>query len=174
VGRWDKDRVMRLLGGGLILLVAVLLAALLAAYLAQDIALWAFGRDVKADVVERWVEQVGTEDEGELQFEYYVKYRFAAEDGQTLTVTTTVGLSEWASGDGSGQVDVVYFPPCPQHNRLDDSRYVPLLACTYVPVILIAAAMLAASWQLFRPAIQGRIGEGEEAEENTRARRRDG
>jgi hypothetical protein len=147
----DNHPVIRLLGGGLVLIVALFLTALLALQLSRDLALWVFGSEVKADVVDRWVEQIGDEDEGELQFEYYLRYQFTVANGQTLTGTTTLSVSEWAGGDG-GQVDVVYFPPYPQHNRLDDSRYVPLLACSYVPLILIAGAVLAAGWQLLRPA----------------------
>jgi hypothetical protein len=40
-------------------------------------------------------------------------------------------------------IDVVYFPLYPRHNRIDDSRYVPFLLLTYVPVIGITFALLA-------------------------------
>ena len=156
---FDDHPVVRFLAGGLFLAVALFLAGLLAWQLAQDLALWVFGREVKADVIERSVVQLGDQDEGELQFHYYLQYRFDASNGQTVTSTTTVSMNEWASDD-EGQVDVIYFALYPAHNRLDDSRYVPLLACLYVPVILIALAMLAAGWQLFRPVL-ARSGAGE-------------
>ena len=41
-------------------------------------------------------------------------------------------------------VDVVYFPLYPNHNRLDESRFMPLLACSYVPLIMLSLAGLAA------------------------------
>ena len=158
----DDHPVLRLIGGGLALLVGLILAVLLTRQLARDLALWVFGREVKADVVERWTEQLGSQDEGELQFQYYLQYRFSASSGQIITATTTVSMNEWASGGaGEDQVDVIYFPPYPEHNRLDDSRYVPLLACAYLPGILIAVGVLAAGWQLFRAVLQPRVGKGE-------------
>lgn len=166
---WDDHPVLRLLGGGLVLVVALFLAALLAWQLARDLAIWVLGRDVKAEVVDLWVEQVGEQDEGELDFQYYMKYRFATVGGETITETTTLSVAEWAGGyEEGGQVDVVYFPPYPRHNRLDDSRYVPALACSYVPAILIAVALVAAGWQLFRPAVQRPEGEWEVEDEKGR------
>ena len=168
---WDDHPVIRLLGGGLVLVVALIVAALLALQLARDLAIWVLGREVKAEVVDIWVEQLGEQDEGELEFEYYLQYSFTARSGETITKTTTVSASEWAGGsEEGGQIDVVYFPSYPQHNRLDDARYVPLLACSYVPALLIAGALLVAGWQLFRPAIRrGADGRAEEEE-----RERDG
>jgi hypothetical protein len=46
---------------------------------------------------------------------------------------------------------VVYFPLYPAHNRLDESRYIPLLACAYVPLILFSLGALGAGWRLVRP-----------------------
>lgn len=153
---WDEHPVVRLLGGGLVLIVAVFLTALLAWQLAQDLAIWVLGRDVEAEVVELWVEQVGEQqDEGELQFEYYMQYRFVTGGGKTITMTTPLSMNEWAGGyEEGGRVDVVYFPPYPEHNRIDEARFMPALACSYVPAILIAVALLVAGWQLFHPAIQ--------------------
>ncbi len=52
-----------------------------------------------------------------------------------------------------GTIAVVYFPLIPQHNRLDESRFVTMLACTYVPIVLVGVASLIAGWRLFRPVI---------------------
>ncbi len=162
----DDHPVLRFFLGGLVLSVAVFLAGVLVWQLAQDLALWVFGREVKANIVDTWVEQLGDQTEGELEFQYFLQYRFEAGNGQTITNTTTVSANEWSASDGAGaQVEVVYFPPYPAHSRLSDARYVPLLACLYVPVILIAAALLAAGWQLFRPAIQGGVGAAEKGTE---------
>lgn len=54
-----------------------------------------------------------------------------------------------------GAVDVVYFPPYPAHNRLDDSRYVPVLACTYVPATALSLAALLSGWHLVQPDLVG-------------------
>ncbi len=42
----------------------------------------------------------------------------------------------------ASEVDVVYFPLYPAHNRLEESRLVPLLACTYVPFLALAGLAL--------------------------------
>jgi hypothetical protein len=44
--------------------------------------------------------------------------------------STTGGLEE------GSPVAVVYFPPYPTHNRLDESRFIPVLACAYVPLVV--------------------------------------
>jgi hypothetical protein len=86
-----------------------------------------------------------------------MQYRFVASNGQIITATATLSMNEWANGDGEGgEVDVVYFPPYPKHNRLDDSRYIPFLACSYLPFVLVTAAMLAAGWRIVGSA--GRVG----------------
>jgi hypothetical protein len=53
-------------------------------------------------------------------------------------------LSEMVAGGlmSAAQVDVVYFPLYPAHNRLQESRFVPLLACTYVPFLALAGLVL--------------------------------
>ena len=48
-------------------------------------------------------------------------------------------------------VDVVYFPPYPAHNRLDESRFIAVLALAYVPMLFVSAVGLGVGWQLTRP-----------------------
>jgi hypothetical protein len=55
--------------------------------------------------------------------------------------------------DGAGDashIKVVYFTLFPLHNRLDESRFVPILACTYVPFIAIGWVAFAIGRQLLR------------------------
>jgi len=56
-------------------------------------------------------------------------------------------LSEFAAGGlmSAPTVDIVYFPLYPQHNRLEESRFLPLLACTYVPFLVVAVLALMAA-----------------------------
>ncbi|MEJ2210765.1 MAG: hypothetical protein P8129_17235 [Anaerolineae bacterium] len=53
-------------------------------------------------------------------------------------------LSEFAEGGmaTAAQVNVIYFPLYPAHNRLAEGRFVPLLACTYVPLLAMAGLAL--------------------------------
>jgi hypothetical protein len=51
------------------------------------------------------------------------------------------------------RISVVYFPLFPEHNRLDESRFVSLLACAYIPIVFLGVASLIFGWRLFRPAL---------------------
>ena len=60
-------------------------------------------------------------------------------------------LAEFNAGmEAGGTVDVVYFPLYPAHNRMAEGRFVPLLACTYLPLFLLGGAALAGARQLLR------------------------
>ncbi len=50
-------------------------------------------------------------------------------------------------------IDVVYFPPYPAHNRLDESRFIPVLACSYVPLIAIGLVGWMGGRRLVRSAL---------------------
>ncbi len=52
-----------------------------------------------------------------------------------------------------GSIDVVYFPLFPRHNRIDDSRFVPALACAYIPFLFLCAFAAATGWRLARPLL---------------------
>jgi hypothetical protein len=54
-----------------------------------------------------------------------------------------------------GSIDVVYFSLYPSHNRIDDSRFVPALACAYVPFIVVFAFCAMVGWRLARPIFAG-------------------
>jgi len=191
----DYPILKRAAGGLLLALAAVLLGSLLFA-LGQDLALWVFGQPATAYVVERWAEPVGDPDAAELDFRYYVRYRFQTPEGQVVTSAKAVSAQEWAGVgfssqgraavdeyDGEaegpaapvyreqehltentsggllnlGQVSVVYFPLYPAHNRIEESRYVPMLACTYLPFLVLAGAgLLAARHLLRREEVGGR------------------
>jgi hypothetical protein len=61
-------------------------------------------------------------------------------------------LSEFSEGGlmSAEEVRVVYFPLFPAHNRLEESRFVPLLACTYVPFLAVAGLLLVAGRYLLK------------------------
>jgi hypothetical protein len=52
-----------------------------------------------------------------------------------------------------GSVDVVYFPPFPSHNRLDESRFLPVMVCAYLPLAVVCGLSLALGIRLLRPAV---------------------
>jgi len=170
----------RTLAGVLFLVIGLTLLTFMVVYLAGDVSIWVLGRHTTAEVVDAWAEQTSESEEGELTFQYFVRYRFTTSDGQVITGISSVGTAEWAGlglggpvdavhyeqehipvyGIGGleegGQVAVVYFPPYPAHNRLDESRFVPILACAYLPLALLSLAGLVAGWHLMRssPAVE--------------------
>lgn len=190
----DDHPLVRLLLPVLLFLLAAAFSLFVFVELGQDLALWLFGERVEAAVVDRWAEPLSADREGELDFRYYVQYRFSAADGQVYTRTTTIGPLEWAGGGyaGSGKsrvdfydqesvgpaapvyqeqkhliefaggalaveewVPVVYFRLYPQHNRLDQSRFIPAFACAYVPLVLVSVGALVATWRLLRSRPSG-------------------
>jgi hypothetical protein len=54
-----------------------------------------------------------------------------------------------------GMIDVVYFSLYPSHNRVDDSRFVPALACAYIPFLFLCALFVAVGWRLAAPLLAG-------------------
>jgi hypothetical protein len=136
--------------------------------LVQDASLWVLGRQTEAQVVAAWIEQDTQERADAPTFRWFIRYQFKMRDGQVVTGTSRVSAQEWASIGGADPVDVVYeereigeqgdvgavedgswvdvvyLPAYPAHNRLDESRFVPVLACAYIPLILMGAAGLAA------------------------------
>jgi hypothetical protein len=61
-------------------------------------------------------------------------------------------LTEFNAGGlaTAGDVSVIYFPLYPAHNRLEESRFIPLLACTYVPLLIAGGIMLLLGRQLLQ------------------------
>lgn len=51
---------------------------------------------------------------------------------------------------GGPTVDVVDFPPLPNHNRVEDSRYTVLLACSYAPLVVAGWAGFVLGRRLLR------------------------
>lgn len=59
------------------------------------------------------------------------------------------GLTEGAT------IDIVYFPPYPAHNRLDESRFISILACAYLPFIIVGIIATIVGLRLARREPQG-------------------
>ncbi len=143
----------RLLAGVLVLSLGLACVLVTAFFLLRDVSIWILGRSVEAEVVDLWLNQTNEAAEGELTFEYYVRYRFTTSNGRTITRDSPVSGIEWSGLSPGSRVDVRYFPLYPQHNRLDDSRFVPILACAYVPVVLICGLIVAGGWHLIQTGL---------------------
>jgi hypothetical protein len=69
------------------------------------------------------------------------------QDQKHITEHTSGGMQ---AGQG---VYVVYFAPYPEHNRLDESRFVTLLACAYLPFVMVGAILIVVGLRLVRSSI---------------------
>jgi hypothetical protein len=169
-----RHPLLRTLVGSTLLMIGLGCLIFIVVNLATDLSVWILGRRTTAEVVAAWVEETSKEKTTEQTFEYFIRYRFSTSSGEVFTRTTRVGVQEWGGLGMSGPVGaiyqeqrnvpthgvgslerglsvaVVYFPLYPAHNRLDDSRFVPLLACTYVPLVALSWAGLAAGRNLLR------------------------
>ncbi len=141
----------RTLGGGLFLTLGLVCVALLLYSLGRDLSLWVLSRETTAEVTELWVEQIGDRQEGELNFHYFARYRFITPSGTVIVDSTRLDVRSWGALREGGPIEVVYFPPYPAYNRLEESRFVPILACAYVPFFIVAWAALGVGWYLVRP-----------------------
>lgn len=160
---------------GLLLAAAGLVVLAFAGFnLARDASLWILGRHTEARVIDAWIEQGADDRRGMPVYHWYVRYRFTTPGGRMVTGSSRMAAQEWTAlglrnpvelavqGQGpttqSGgttleedpSIDVVYFPAYPAHNRMDQSRFVPLLACAYVPLIVLGWAGVAAGRRLFQ------------------------
>ena len=148
-----KTPVFKRIGGALLLLIGVLFLAATFYYAVQDIPLWVFGRQAKAEVIELWVEQLNQlegREGGELQFSYNLKYRFTTPGDKVITKNSTAGPMEWSSMWEGQQIDIVYFPLYPTLSRLDDSRWTFFLSCTYIPLIIIGIVGFRVGWYMLK------------------------
>ena len=119
--------------------------------LGRDLSVWVLGRQVDAQVVELSVVRTSSSDEQEMTFDYYVTYRFTTAGGRSVANTVKADVREWGALTEGGPVSVVYFPLLPAPNRLDDSRFVSLLACSYLPLIVLGWAALGIGLYLVQP-----------------------
>lgn len=142
----------RLLAGAVLFLVGSGLGLSLVYFLVRDLSLWVFGAEIGATVDELYVEQIGDRTEGELEFRYYARYHFTAPGGQTVADSTRLDVREWGALHEGGTLDIVYFPLYPAHNRLEESRFLPALACAYLPLMVLTWIALGLGWYLVRPA----------------------
>jgi hypothetical protein len=162
----EESRLFRAALAALLLTAGLGCLIFLVFSLARDLSLWVFGRQVDAVIVDRWAQETSPEGASVKSFDYYLAYQFTTPDGRSFTRATTVGPREWVGlgmpgashvvyqeqamltadwvqdevpGTAPGEVvEVLYFPIYPAHNRLSDTRYIPVYLCLYVPMLVLA------------------------------------
>ena len=153
----NERRLGKTIAGVLILVLGLVCLTVLVVNLARDLSIWVLGRRVTAKVVDSWYEMVDVADGAEFTARYFVTYEFATPAGKAITGTTQLGGMEWSALGVGSPVDIVYFPLYPLHNRLDDTRFILLLAITYVPIIFLTWVGLTLGCYLLRRPRKERV-----------------
>lgn len=141
----------KVLVGALLLVCGLACLGFVLYALGRDLSVWVLGRQTDAEVVELSVVRTSSIDEKEMTFDYYVAYRFTTPGGQSISNSVKADVREWGALYEGGPVSVVYFPLYPAHNRLDDSRFVSLLACAYLPLMVASWTALGVGLYLIQP-----------------------
>lgn len=136
--------------GFFILIVGALLAFLLIKDMVRDLPVWVFGQKTLATIEDKWYENFIMEEAAKKDFNpiYLFKYKFITPDGREFFGESQVPDNEWLSYAPGGEIMVKYSRWNPNNNRLDDSRLMPFLLCSYIPFILICWFAFAAGREL--------------------------
>ncbi|MEN8242730.1 MAG: DUF3592 domain-containing protein [Chloroflexota bacterium] len=141
------DSLGRKIAGFVLLLVGLVFLFFVLRNTVRDFPIWFFGQSVSGVVDETWYEMV-EENAGEMSFTYFVSYHFTAPNGETHTNSSRLSAQEWMALSSSGEVIVVYSSLNPENNRIDDSRFIPLLFCSYLPFVAATWFFLTNGWKL--------------------------
>jgi len=140
-----KVPIAKRIGGALLAIIGIVFLAFTLFYMMKDIPLWLFGKEAKAEVVELWVERTDKlqeRDGGERSFSYFLRYQFRTSKEELITASAKASSMEWSGMQEGQNIDIVYFPLYPDLNRLDDSQWSLLLACSYIPLIILGVVFL--------------------------------
>ncbi|HKJ28386.1 MAG TPA: DUF3592 domain-containing protein [Anaerolineales bacterium] len=151
------DMRVRIFGIG-ILVIGLVLAGMLINSLWKDIPLWIFGRTTNATITAKyWGDfditnpDLANNDLANLvslNMQYFFEYEFTMPTGETYLGKSEVTEQEFIGyGEGSA-ISVRYSILDPANSRIDDSRFVPFLICTYSVFLIITLFTLAAGREM--------------------------
>jgi hypothetical protein len=152
----NLDSLGKKIAGVLLLVLGITVAVLLAINAFQDLPLWVLGKTVDGVIEEKWYELIEPEEgdeSGELTFTYHLRYSFTTPEGERLEGVSSLSAYEWSALVEGGKVRVVYSSIDPGNNRVDDSRFRPMLACMYIPFAFLAWLFLSQGWELLTEEI---------------------
>lgn len=128
------------IAGVIVLVIAALLSFLVVKSMAYDLPVWLFGKKATAVIEEKWWQDPELESKRQenlvLYLDYYFQYRFATTDGEEIIGTSKVTEEEYMAFQPGGEISIKYSRFNPENNRVDDSRFVPFMICSYIPFIL--------------------------------------
>lgn len=135
-------------GLGIILLVlGVGIFVFISFQLFDDLQIWFFGYQTTGTVVNKGYEQIN-DDSYNKEFEYYLEYEFHAADGRPLSGSSSVSVAEWSMYPMSGDISILYSRLDPTINKIDDSQYLALFVCAYIPFIILGLLSLSSGWEM--------------------------
>lgn len=136
--------------GFFILAVGVILTILVLNSLLNDVPVWFFGRKVDATVEDKWWEDLDLEnpEQGVLNIKYFLEYQFVTSKGEVVVGRSQVTEEEYLSYQPGSELAVKYSLLNPSANRIDDSRFVPFLLCSYTIFIIVSLFVLAAGREM--------------------------
>ena len=149
----NLDSFGKKIAGVVMLVLGVLVAALVVINQFRGFPLWVMGKTVDGIVEQKWYELIEEDAAGEMTFTYHAAYSFTTSEGERLKRETSLSANEWSALNEGGQVSVVYSRFDPANNRIDDSRFRPFLACTYIPFLFVAWLFLSQGWELLTEEI---------------------
>lgn len=119
----------------------------------RDFPIWFFGKNVSGVVDETWYELIEKET-NDFNANYFMSYKFTSQDGEVYTGRTQMSDYEWSGLATGDEVAILYAPTNPANNRLDDSRFVPLMVCSYIPFIIFIWVCISTGIKLGKDAFQ--------------------
>jgi hypothetical protein len=134
------------IAGVVLLIVGLVFFALLIRNTVTDFPIWFFGQHTTGVVEEKWYELIEQENSNEFAADYFLSYRFTDANGQIISGNSQMAAEEWSAYVEGREIPIVYSPLSSANNRVDDSRFVPLLLCAYIPFIIVIWFSLKQAW----------------------------
>lgn len=138
------------IAGIIVLLIGAAFSIYTLISLWQDVPIWFFGRQTTAVIDQKWWEDYEMEkgDRAVYYLKYYFSYTFSTADGEVITGQSKVTEDEYLGYQEGNEITIKYSTFNPNNNRVDDTRFVPFLVCSYIPVILICAFLIIAGKEM--------------------------
>jgi hypothetical protein len=144
----NSNPVLKKLAGFVLLIIGLAFFYLLVRNTITDFPIWFFGRNVSGVVEEKWYELIEQENSAEFAADYFISYRFTAPDGEIFSGSMKMAAQEWSAYVEGAEIPIVYSPLNPANNRVDDSRFMPLMLCAYLPFIIAIWFCLKTGWNI--------------------------
>lgn len=139
--------------GFALLAVNLILLGVMIKLAARDFPIWFFGEISTGIVEDKWYDLLEQES-NEFNANYFLQYSFEAPDGSEYTGSTQMSAIEWSAQSIGDPITITYAPSNPANNRVDDTRFVPLMLCSYIPVFILIWILTSSGISLLKDAFE--------------------